>query len=188
MIAVANIAVLFVLSLFPPDKKALDPHGLHNLARDPVVRTMLLEGRFDEFSALVDGFMGQRLSIDLSLAGGEVHPRNVQYALQARAEFTSLLSAVKGAIAVACLALELKALGPAKGMMAALDWVGSGLIRRSGLKAHHFPSFFQIVANPDRPRLMGDELWAIDRDLKGAQEQMDSTYENLLGQLAETLL
>lgn len=189
MIALLNFAAIFLLSLLPGEKTGNDPHGLHDLARDPVIRKMIVEGRFEEFNAAVDGFMGRKLSYDIALPGRpEVAPNAVRAAIRGRADLSALLDMVKGAIAVASLVTELKALGPAKGMLAAVKWVSSGMIRRSGLKAPHFPSYFGIIAQPDRRELDADDYEALEQDLSGAQSQMDSSYEEIQGRLSEIFI
>lgn len=185
MIAVANIAALILLSLFGGKDSSPDPHGLHDLSRDPVVRRMLLEGRFDEYSAVVDGFMGRRLSYDLS-RNSPVSPRTVQSTIAGRADLSALLDAVKKAVAVASFAAELKALGPVKGLLEAVRWVDTGLIRRSGLRPKEFPSYFGIVRERDSRKLSQGDMEALGEDLVAAQARMDSSYASLVGRIAES--
>jgi hypothetical protein len=96
MIALANLAVLFLLSFMGMNK---DPHGLHHFANDPLVREMLQEGRFREFESAVEGFAGMRLTFDLNRARGiQLKAQVVREALRSSAELTGLLGTLQRAV------------------------------------------------------------------------------------------
>ncbi len=185
MIAVANLAVLFLLSLFGPRNTAPDPHGLHEFSRDPVLRQMLVEGRFQEFSAAVDGFLGVRLSIDLS-KNSPVNPSTVRKEISKRSDLGGFFDVIKTAIAVAGFAAELKSLGPVKGFMEAIHWLESGLVRKSELKRSDFPAYYSIVSKTEKGSISEGQMEALGEDILFSQEKMDSAYKSLFGRLTET--
>lgn len=183
MIFAANVLLLTLLSFLPGNEaRSPDPHGLHRFAEDPALREMLKDGRVEEFEAAVEGFVFMRASIDLKHRASS---SAVGSAVASRVDLSSLLGAIQQAMKVAAMAAELKALGPAKGMLKAVSWVESGLVRRSGLKAADFPSLFGIVSEPGRAAYDASQGDSIARDLAGSRAKMDTSYFSLLGRLRE---
>jgi len=182
MIAIANFAVLFLLSMIGTKHSTMpDPHGLHKFSQDAVVREMLTEGRFREFEAAVAGYAGTRLAIDIgSLHGGNIRTKAVKEAINTSSDLTSLMDTLVSAVKVASLVAELQAAGPAKAAALAVSWLESGLVRKSGIKQSAFPSLFNLIENGSAKGL--------DDDLLGAHGKMDSNYGEMLGRLAETFL
>lgn len=182
MIAIANFAVLFLLSLIGTKHAAMpDPHGLHKFAQDPVLREMLVEGRLGEFEAAVAGFAGTRLAIDVSsLHGSPVRSKLVKETISASGDLNALLDTLVSAMKVASFAAELQAAGPSKAALLAVSWLESGLVRKSGIKHAAFPSLFSLIEGGGAAGLEGDVL--------SAHVSMDSSYVEMLGRLAETIL
>ena len=183
MIFAANVLLLSLLSFFPGDSvRKADPHGLHRFSNDEQLRDMASEGRFSELNAAVEGFVFVRASIDLKR---RLNTNGVAEAVRARGDLVALLDTIKAAMKVATLAAELQALGPTKGMLQAVQWVESGLIRRSGIKAPEFPSFFGLVEDPAAKKYGSAAAEGLTRDLAGSRARMDASYASLLGQLMQ---
>lgn len=185
MIFAANVFLVALLSVFPGNEaRSPDPHGLHRFADDPALRGMLRDGNVAEFEAAVEGFVFMRASIDLKHRASS---GAVGAAVAASTDLSSLLAAIQQAVKVAAMAAELKALGPAKGMLKAVSWVESGLVRKSGLKAPDFPSLFGIVSEPGKAAYDAAEGEGLTRDLAGSRAKMDTSYFSLVGRLRERL-
>lgn len=179
MIFAVNVLVVLLLSLVPGGKsRVADPHGFRSLTDDSEIRRLLTEGRLGEFDAAVEGFVMTRLMIDAK-AGAQ--PR----ALAAQAEAASLLGLIKLAAKAATLAAELKTLGPRLGLKAAISWVESGLLRRTGLRRADFPSLFSLLARPELPEIPLPAFEELGRDYSSAQGVLNGGYERLLGMLRE---
>lgn len=179
MIFAANMLLLLALALFPGQRKQDDPHGFRSLADHAQLRQMLTEGRLAEFDAAVEGFVLSRLRKDL---GPKMRP-----SLNQDPALGALLGLIQHAVKVAAFAAELKTLGPALGLKEAVRWVESGLIRRSGVKRAHFPSFFAIVTEPGLPEIGPAAMKAIGLDQANAYSGIDRAYEQLAGALVTEL-
>lgn len=193
MIMILNCLALFLLSLVPSQETRHDPFGMRAIVEDPALRKLLLEGHFGEYGASIDAVLSERLSLDLSgrarrgkgsKAPGVAAIRDALHS-PAAGEAKGILGVLKGALAIATFVTELQTLGPMKAMAEAVRWVEEGIIRRSGLKPQEFPSFFQIISRPEKPRLDNASLRALDSDLGHATSLMDSSYSQLLDHLGE---
>jgi len=187
-----NCLALFLLSLIPSQGGKHDSHGMMALVDDPALRRLVLEGNFEGFGSAIDSALADHLSLDLSRnakRGKGPSPSAVLDGLHAagQGEQSDILGLLKRALTVAAFVTELQTLGPLKAMSAAVSWVESGLIRRSGLRPQEFPSFFGIVAHPNRRRLENGQLRALDSDLSHAGSVMDSSYAQLLSHFGEML-
>jgi hypothetical protein len=191
MVMLANIAALLLLSLIPDHGgRQADPHGLQRLVRDDAFRQLLLAGRFGEYSSALDDALTSRVAAELRAKRQPVSSAALRDALLggADSDLKTLFAAVKGAIAVATLASELHALGPAMAMRTALHWVESGLIRRSGLRAADFGSFYRIVSRPGRASLEAAEERALAEETANSEERMNKGFGQLVARLTESFI
>ncbi|HEY8280311.1 MAG TPA: hypothetical protein VIH99_11850 [Bdellovibrionota bacterium] len=193
MIFVGNMLVLFLLSfLGGPVSVGDDPHGLMQLVQDRSLRTSLLGGRYGDYSSALDRRLLGQLTGDLNAnakKGRGVSEGMVTNSLRdgSRGDLLDLFSLLKSTITVATFVTELQTLGPAKAMAEALRWVEGGVIRRSTLRAEAFPSYYQIIERPYRPRLDQSDEDALTHDFDRAQQGMNSSYSRLLSRLQESL-
>lgn len=181
MILLCNVLALLVASLIPGDiNSGSDPHGLRKLLTDPQLRELILSGNFGDYSASLTQALSERLAKDLPASSASAVKENL------KAEgLSTILGLLQNAMKVATLASELQLLGPVKAMNTAVDWVESGLIRKSGLKNDSFPSFYKIISRPNRPKLDPREQRAVSSDFEKANEAADSAYSRLLHRLEE---
>ncbi len=184
MLLVINAVVMVLLSLVPTHKEAgPDPYGLRQIVGNPSARAALLGGNFAEYHAQVSRALAERLAIH---SGKDRSAVGQALADETRAGRQNLLASIELALSLATMVTELQLLGPARAMGQAIDWVESGLIRQSGLKADRFPSFYRIIASPNRPRISANDERALAGDLSRANGEMDSAFARLMGELRES--
>lgn len=183
MLFVLNGILMVLLSLAPSQVvEKPDPYGLHKMAEDSSLRQLLLDGRFAEFDASVESLVAKRLAAYLNVPSDSVRRLLGE---EGRVERRSLLDSIQSAVAVAALAAQLQMLGPSKAISEAIRWVESGMIRQSGLKADRFPSFYRIIARPNRKRIDSTDQQELASDRRNAEAAMDGAFGNLSGALRE---
>ena len=191
MVMVINFALLLLLSFLPDSGAKNDPHGLMKIVNSEAYRRLLIEGRFEEYNSAVDSALSKRFSLELNAArgGNAISPSAIRDALTGgtNSDLGSLFSALKGALKVATFVSKLQMLGPVKAMSQALQWVDTGLIRRSGLRSDKIGSFYGIVSHSDRRRIGESDERALQADFRESQNLMNTGFSRVLGLLSELI-